>query len=93
MSAGRHGLTPVPMTEPEYTAYRRRLTVAFILRLWGAGIIIYVWDDLVGLERVFAIGAAVFVVPGLTTIKRLFRSYEQYLRESAPKSQGPGGAS
>ena len=81
------------MSAAAYAGYRWRLAASFVLRLFGAGIIIYVWDDLEGLEKVVAIGAAVFVVPGLSTIKRSFRSYEQYLRESAPKSQGPGGAS
>lgn len=81
------------MSPAAYAGYRWRLAAAFVLRLFGAGIIIYVWDDLEGLEKVVAIGAAVFVVPGLSTIKRLFRSYDQYLRESAPKSQRPDGAS
>ncbi len=74
-------MTASGMTETEYAAHRRRLTAAFALRVLAAGIIIYVWDELEGLEKIVAIAAAVVVVPGLSTIKRMFVSYERYLRE------------
>lgn len=85
MSASRksgQALAPA-LSAREYAAYRRRLRAVFALRVLAAGIIIYVWDDLEGTEKVVAIAAAVFVVPGLSTLKRLFMPYERYLRERA----------
>lgn len=70
------------MNAEEYSSYRLRLAASFALRVLGAGIIIYVWDDLEGFEKIIAIAAAVFVVPGLGTVKKLFRPYERYLRDT-----------
>jgi hypothetical protein len=69
------------MSAEEYSKYRWRLAASFALRVLGAGVIIYVWDDLEGFEKIVAIAAAVFVVPGLGTVKKLFRPYERYLRD------------
>lgn len=71
------------MNVAEYSGYRRRLAVSFVLRLFAAGIIIYVWDELEGMEKIVAVAAAVFVVPALGTLKKLFTPYERYARERA----------
>ncbi len=81
MQARGAEVTPA-MSAGEYSGYRRRLAASFALRVLGAGIIIYVWDDLEGFEKIIAIAAAVFVVPGLGTVKKLFRPYDRYLRDT-----------
>ncbi len=81
MQARGAEVTPA-MSAGEYSGYRRRLAASFVLRVIGAGIIIFVWDDLEGFEKIIAIAAAVFVVPGLGTVKQLFRPYERYLRDT-----------
>lgn len=71
------------MTGPQYAAHRRRLAVVFVLQVICAAGLIYVWDDLDTLEKVVAVVLAVIVVPSLTSVKKLFVSYESYRRESA----------
>ena len=83
MQADADRLNAVPMSGPEYEAYRRRETVLFALRVACAAMIIYIWDDLDTLEKVVAIAMAAVVVPGLISVRKLFMSYERYLRDFA----------
>lgn len=76
------------MSEAEYLAHRRRLGALFALRVAGACAIVYVWDGLDSIQKAFAIAAAVVVVPGLGTLKKLVMPYARYLREHARR----GGA-
>ncbi len=80
------------MSEAEYANYRRRLAAVFILRVVGAIAIVYVWDALDSLQKILAIIAAAFVVPGLGTVRTLFKPYARYVSESAAEAGGERSA-
>ena len=72
------------MSAGEYAAWRRKLSAVFALRVACAGVIIWFWDDLDSMQKAVAVALAIVVVPGLTSARRLFVSYERYLQEGAP---------
>ena len=75
------------LTRDQYAAYRWRLRIAFLLRVLGASLIIVAWEDLDTIQKAVAIVVAIFVVPSLTSVKKLFVSYERFQRESAVREQ------
>ena len=71
------------LSEGEYKTYRFRLAALFVLRVVCAGGLIWIWDELDTLQKAVAIGVAFVVVPGLSTLRKVFMPYARYLRENA----------
>ena len=74
-------MTAARMSAAEYSAWRAKLAVMFVLRVSCAGAVIWLWDELDSIQKVVAIAVVAVAVPRLTSVRRMFVPYEKYLRD------------